>query len=108
MPTALVPDDLLDRQAAASRAATDALVQIMDAQRMLFAAALEISRTSVEAITHLSHSMISTALDVSDRATSAASRSAELIGQSVAPAELERLTATGSPRSRSGKERAAA
>jgi hypothetical protein len=91
MQTTLVPDDLLDRQSAALERAADGLAQIVGGQRRAFAAALDLSRNSLEAVTFVARSIIAAGLELADRATTSAARSAELVNHSLTATDEQTL-----------------
>ena len=83
MPSTLFPDDLLDRQAAVAETGVDAVVQMFAAQRSVLEAAGEMSRLSIEAIAHLTRSIVTTILELSDRAAATSTRSVEQLSRTM-------------------------
>jgi hypothetical protein len=81
----LVPDDLFDRQVAAVRTGVDGLVTMIDGQRSVFAAAVQLPLLSFEALAHLTRSMIAAALEVSDRAATTSTESIDRLRDSLTP-----------------------
>ena len=107
MQTTLVTDDLLDRQSAALERAADGLAQIVGGQRRALAAAMELSRSSLQAFTHIARSIITSGLELTDRATTSAARSAELVNHSLTLTDGDERTVSTPARNRATTKEAA-
>jgi hypothetical protein len=79
----LVPDDLFDRQVAAVRTGVDGLVTMIDGQRSVVAAAVQLPLLTFEALAHLTRSLIAAALEVSDRAATTSTESFDRLRESL-------------------------
>ena len=83
MPSTLIPDDMIERQSVVTEAGMDAVVQLLEAQRSMLQVALDTACLTVEAFAHLTRSVISTALEVSDRSLAASTRSVEQLSRTL-------------------------
>jgi hypothetical protein len=80
----LVPDDLFDRQVAVTRNGVDGIVTIIDGQRSALAAAVQLPMLTFEALAHVTRSLISAAVEVTDRASTSSTESLDRIRESLA------------------------
>lgn len=110
MQTTFVPDDLFDRQTAAANSGVQAVAQTVEGQRLALAAAIQLSLLSIEAAAHFTRSIISTALELTDRATTTSARSVEQLSHTMTAmnGDDEETAANGSRSPRRAKEAAAA
>ena len=83
MPDSLVPDDLFDRHVAVTRDGVDGLVTIIEGQRSVLTAAMQLPLLSFEALAHLTRSVISTVVEVTDRATTSSTESLDRLRDSL-------------------------
>ena len=104
----LVPDDLFDRQVAVTRSGVDGLVAIIDGQRSVLAAAVQLPLLSFEALAHLTRALISTAAELAERATTSSTESLDRLRDSLALRGDREHAGNGSTPSRRASAAAAA
>jgi hypothetical protein len=108
MPNNLVPDDFFDRQVAVTRGGVDGLVTIIDGQRSVLAAAVQLPLLIVEGLAHVARALISVAAEIADRTTTSSTESLDRLRDSLAVTGVPEQAGNGSTPSRHAASAAAA